>query len=36
MPPVLDIAFMELARGAEQKLFANQAWFGVHQRHHIL
>src|SRR5437762_2121376 len=36
MPPVLHVAFVKLARGAEQQVFTYKAWFGMDQRHHIL
>src|SRR5471032_1929861 len=36
MPPVLDISLPELTGSAKQKLVANETWFSVNQRHHIL
>ena len=33
---MLHISFAELARGAEEKLFTNQARFSMDQRHRIL
>jgi hypothetical protein len=33
---MLYITLTELPRRAKQKLFADQAGFSVHQRHHIL
>ena len=36
VPPMLDISFTELARGAKEELLADQGWCSVHQRHHIL
>src|SRR6266436_6777704 len=36
MPPVLDIAFTELARRCAQQMYPYQGWLGMRQRHHIL
>ena len=36
VPPVLDIAFHELARGRAQDLVANDPGRGVHEGHDIL
>ena len=36
MPPVLHVAFDELAPGAAQELLAQQLRLGVHERHRVL
>ena len=36
MPPVLDVAFAELPRRAQQQVLADERRLGVHQRHHVL
>ncbi len=36
MPPVLHVAFHELAAGAAQQVLAHERGLGVHQRHHVL
>ena len=34
MPPVLDVAFKELARGGTKQMLAGQRRFGMLERHH--
>jgi len=36
MPPVLDIAFAELAARAQQQMRTHQPGLGVDQRHRVL
>ena len=36
MPPVLDVAFKELARGGTKQMLAGQRRFGMHERHYVL
>ena len=36
MPPVLDIAFLELTGCAEEQVLAHQVRLGVDERHHVL
>jgi hypothetical protein len=36
MPPMLDIAFLELATGTKQQMFANQMGSYMNYSHHIL
>src|ERR1019366_1749526 len=36
MPPVLHVAFDELARCRAQQMLANQRRLGMHERHHVL